>query len=70
MSQHALSINGKRNNISRDDLLAVAKSMNIKKAAVILDQISSIVKSWKDFATETKVKPKLRDAIGETLLFL
>jgi hypothetical protein len=44
--------------------------MNIKKAAVILDQISSIVKSWKDFATETKVKPKLRDAIGETLLFL
>jgi|JI7StandDraft_1071085.scaffolds.fasta_scaffold50815_2 serine/threonine-protein kinase HipA len=70
VSQHALSINGKRNNISRDDLLAVAKSMNIKKAAVILDQISSIVKSWKDFATETKVKPKLRDAIGETLLFL
>lgn len=70
VSQHALSVNGKRNNISRDDLLAVAKSMNIKKAAVILDQISSIVKSWKDFATETKVKPKLRDAIGETLLFL
>ena len=70
VSQHALSINGKRNNISRDDLLAVAKSMNIKKAAVILDQISSIVKSWKDFATETKVKPNLRDAIGETLLFL
>lgn len=70
VSQHALSINGKRNNISKDDLLAVAKNMNIKKAAVILDQISSIVKSWKDFATETKVKPKLRDAIGETLLFL
>lgn len=70
VSQHALSINGKRNNISKDDLLAVAKNMNIKKAAVILDQISSIVKSWKDFATESKVKPKLRNAIGETLLFL
>lgn len=68
VSQHALSMNGKRNNISKEDLLAVAKNMNIKKAPAILNQISSTVKSWKDFATETKVKPKLRDAIGETLL--
>ncbi len=68
VSQHALSVNGKRNNISTDDLLAVAKNMNIKKAPAILNQISSAVKSWKDFATETKVKPKLRDAIGETLI--
>ncbi len=69
VSQHALSINGKRNNISKDDLLVVATNMNIKKAPAILNQISSTVKSWKDFATETKVKPKLRDAIGETLIF-
>ena len=69
VSQHALSINGKRNNISKDDLLVVATNMNIKKAPAILNQISSIVRSWKDFATETKVKPKLRDAIGETLIF-
>jgi serine/threonine-protein kinase HipA len=70
VSQHALSVNGKRNNISTDDLLAVAKNMNIKKPAAILNQISSTVKSWKDFATETNVKPKLRDAIGQTLIFL
>jgi serine/threonine-protein kinase HipA len=41
----------------------------MKKAPAILNQISNTVKSWKDFATETKVKPKLRDAIGETLIF-
>ena len=70
VSQHALSVNGKRNNISTDDLLAVAKNMNIKKPAAILNQISSTVKSWKDFATETNVKPKLRDAIGQTLILL
>ncbi|MDO8997185.1 MAG: type II toxin-antitoxin system HipA family toxin [Sediminibacterium sp.] len=70
VSQHALSVNGKRNNISKDDLLIVAKNMNIKKAPAIINQISSTVKSWKDFATETKVKAKLRDAIGETLLLL
>lgn len=70
VSQHALSVNGKRNNISKDDLLIVAKNMNIKKAGAILNQINSTVKSWKDFATETKVNPKLRDAIGETLVLL
>ncbi len=70
VSQHAMSVNGKRNNISKDDLLIVAKNMNIKKAGAILNQINSTVKSWKDFATETKVKPKLRDAIGETLVLL
>ncbi|PJE48119.1 MAG: toxin HipA [Sediminibacterium sp.] len=70
VSQHALSVNGKRNNISKDDLLILAKNMNIKKAPAILNQINSTVKSWKDFATETKVKPKLRDAIGETLVLL
>ena len=68
VSQHALSINGKRFNITRDDLLAVAKNMNIKKSEAILNQVNNAVASWKDFATETKVKPKLRDAIADTLL--
>lgn len=68
VSQHALSINGKRFNITRDDLLVVAKNMNIKKAGTILNQVNNAVASWKDFATETKVKPKLRDAIAGTLL--
>lgn len=70
VSQHALSINGKRSNITRDDLLAVAKNMNIKKATAILNQIKETVASWKNFAAETKVAPKLRDAIGQTLVLL
>jgi serine/threonine-protein kinase HipA len=32
VSQHNLSINGKRRNFTKADLLAVAKSMNIKKS--------------------------------------
>lgn len=31
VNQHALSINGKRKDITRPDLLTVAKKMNIKK---------------------------------------
>jgi serine/threonine-protein kinase HipA len=44
VSQHNLSINGKRKDITLNDLLAVAKAMNIKKATVIVNQISETVK--------------------------
>lgn len=70
VSQHALSINGKRNNITKDDLLTVAKSMNIKKATEIIQQTNDTVRRWKTFAQETKVEPKLREAIYTTLITL
>lgn len=70
VSQHALSINGKRKEITREDLLIVAKSMNIKKAAKIITQISEIVVNWTDYATDVKVNPKKRDAITKTLINL
>lgn len=68
VSQHSLSINGKRQNITRDDLLAVAKNMNIKKAEHIVNHIKAIVSRWDDFANETKVKSDLKNAIEKTLL--
>lgn len=70
VSQHSLSINGKRQHITRNDLLDVAKSMNIKKAADIIDQIKSVVSQWNDFAKQTNVKDDLREAIDKTLLLL
>lgn len=68
--QHSLSVNGKRQNITRDDLLAVAKSMNIKKADAIINQVNTVVSRWNDFAAKTDVSPDLRDAIDKTLLLL
>lgn len=68
VSQHALSINGKRNAITQEDLLTVAKSMNIKKATEIIHQTSETVKNWTTFAEETKVEPKLKEAIKSTLI--
>ncbi len=68
VSQHALSINGKRNAITQEDLLIVAKSMNIKKATEIIHQTSETVKNWTKFAEETKVEPKLKEAIKSTLI--
>jgi serine/threonine-protein kinase HipA len=70
VSQHSLSINGKRQNITRDDLLIVAKKMNIKKAAAIINQVKEAVRRWNDFATETNVHKELKDAVDKTLLLL
>jgi serine/threonine-protein kinase HipA len=70
VSQHSLSINGKRMNISRDDLLEVAKKMNIKKADAIIDQVHAAVSKWNEFAEQTNVKKDLKEAISKTLLFL
>lgn len=64
VSQHNLSINGKRKDFQRDDLLLVAKSMNIKKATSIIDQIQSTVENWYTFADQAQVDPKFKERIG------
>jgi serine/threonine-protein kinase HipA len=68
VSQQALSINGKRKNIAKTDLLAVGESIRCKKAAEIVDEIKNTVHQWKDFADEVNVKGSLRDEIANTLL--
>lgn len=70
VSPHALSINGKRTNISREDLLTIGKSIKNKKAAETIYEIGDAVNKWKIFADEVKVSPKLRDEISDTLIRL
>ncbi len=68
VSRHALSINGKRDQITKEDLLATAKSVGIKKAAELIDEVNSVVARWKDFADAVNVAPSLRDEIEATLV--
>jgi len=42
--------------------------MHIKKATEIIQQTSEVLKNWSNFAAETKVAPKLSEAIAATLL--
>ena len=67
VSQHTLSINGKRKDITRGDLLFVGESVRCKKAADIVDQINDTVNQWKRFADEVEVKRTLSDEIAKTL---
>ncbi len=68
VSQHALSINGKRKNILREDLLKIGDSIKNKKAKQVIEEISDTVSQWKNFANIVNVDPKLRDEIDHTLI--
>lgn len=74
VSQHALSVNGKRQVISSADLLTIGRSIRTRSAANkangIITEISETVNRWPSFAEEVKVAPSLRDAITSTLLKL
>ncbi len=68
VSQHALSINGKRDNIRKEDLLTIGESIKNKKAKAIIAEISEIAGQWKKFADDVGVDTKLRDEIDNTLI--
>jgi serine/threonine-protein kinase HipA len=70
VSQHALSMNGKRKDIEIEDLMKVAKAMNIKKADKIVSQISDVVSRWDEYANRVGVEKKLQMAIQRTLHLL
>ena len=70
VSQHNLSLNGKRKNITKDDLLAVAKNMNIKKANSIIEQISATVTNWYEYAEQANVEDNLKKKIGSYHLIM
>jgi serine/threonine-protein kinase HipA len=70
VSQHALSINGKRKNFTREDLLSISRSMNIKNANSIINDVMDVCSNWKTFANEVQVDEKLRDAIEATFVKL
>jgi serine/threonine-protein kinase HipA len=69
VSQQSLSVNGKRQNITRDDFLSVARQMNIKKAPQIIASVNESVKNWNRYAEELRVDVKLREAIQSTLIW-
>ncbi|MDL2323340.1 type II toxin-antitoxin system HipA family toxin [Bacteroidales bacterium OttesenSCG-928-A17] len=70
VSRHALSINGKRENITREDLMIIGKSIRNKKAKEIIDEISEKVHNWKYYASEANVDREIKKAIEETLVHL
>lgn len=66
-SSHQMSINGKRDDLSRDDLLAVAKRFNISHSIArrAIEEVDAAVTRWPEFAQVANVPKKLARRISE-----
>ncbi len=63
-SQHLMSVNGKFNEITREDMLAEADRFGVGDAPKVLDEVRAAIARWPEFAAAAGVSPAERDAIG------
>jgi serine/threonine-protein kinase HipA len=68
--QHLISVNQKFNNITRDDLLAVADRFGVRKPDVALSDVRAAVGNWSDFAAQANLAEPLKDRVARDLLLL
>lgn len=63
---HQMSINGKRDNFTLDDLRQVADLASMKRGSAerILTEVTAAVQQWPDLATEARIEPDRIDSIG------
>ncbi len=69
-ASHQMSINGKREDITREDLLSVARRFKIGKANAIIDSIIAVSKTWPQLAEEIGIADERITAIAQTFRHL
>ena len=67
VSRQTLSVNGKRRDITKANLLTLAKENSIKRGDKIVDEISEVVKRWNQYATQAGVREDLTARICRNL---
>ena len=67
-NRHQLSLNGKQDNFTMEDLQKVGENMGIRKHKQIIEEIQETVSHWHETAKDCGVKPEHADFIGENLL--
>jgi serine/threonine-protein kinase HipA len=68
MSQHSLSINGKRIDFNKEDLLKFAEQHSIRHAPRIIEEGLAMVNNWMKYAKEFNVSDDLAKVIDSTLV--
>lgn len=68
VNQHNLSINGKRKDFLKEDLLTIAKHNSIRNPEGIIAEVLDTVSIWLNFANQHGVDKKLAAAIDATLI--
>ena len=65
-SSHQMTINGKRDHFTREDLMIVGRSINLKKPGLIIDEVIDAVQKWPEFAKKAGVGLNKEQAIAQT----
>ncbi len=65
-SGHQMTVNGLRDNFTRDDLLGVARRFHVLHPADIIDTVQSAVARWPEFAGEAGVRTDIVGRIAAT----
>ena len=68
VSQHNISVNGKRKEFTRKDLLTIAKQNSIRNPMGIIDSCIQVVKNWKTYAEMYQVDQAKTLAIDQLLI--
>ena len=66
-SQHQMSVNGKRDNFTLDDLIKVGTDQGVKNPSQIIKTITSVVSVWSNYASKNNVNPTFSKQIQENL---
>lgn len=56
INRHQLSLNGKRDDFTLDDLITTGERMDIRNPRDIIEQINEVVSCWEKYAQEAKIK--------------
>lgn len=68
VSQHNLSINGKRKDFTRVDLMQIADQNSIRNPEKLIDECIDLLKTWPQYATEFQVDKEKANAIDNVLI--
>ncbi len=67
-----MTVNGKRDNISRNDILISARNMGVKKAEAenIISDVQKSLENWENYAGEAALRESAADKIQRSFIKL
>ncbi len=66
-NQHQMTVNGKRDNVTREDLIKIGESISLSKPDVILAEVVAAVEKWPVFARQTGVEKVMTKEIENAI---
>jgi len=66
-NQHQMTMNGKRDHFTKEDLITLAESISLSKPEAIINEVITAVEKWPEFARQTGVKPDVMSDISKHL---